>query len=587
MDDNFRAIFSLVDQVSAPILVMAGRVEAANKSIEASAARMFAAFAPLQNIQGAFGALHTQMSRLGTNVGFDRISRAAGTLGGRLGSLTQQIAGMLGPVAALGGLASLGGLAAAMHNAVETGSALNDLWTKLGAATASQRGVLADMRYSASQTGADSELVTTGITKLNRALAEAAGGANQDVANLFRRLGISMRDSNGQVRNGIDLMPQLAAAMQRNENAAVRTRIAMALFGRTGAELIPALLEFEENATRRRTFGSTFTPEQVSALDAFGDAWADLKMAVNSVSNAIGAQLAPVLTPLIEDLAHWIAANRALVVTEVKTFIKGIADSLKVIDWTAAWQGVRDFGRAVNDVVQYFGGWQVAVGAMAAVMAGPLLLAIVGIGTALGALGVAVLSTPIGLFATTLAAAGYAIYANWDKITGAFDAATEAVSSFFARFMERARPTLDVIGSIASALGAGLLAPIRSAWDGIASLIEGAAARIMRVLQPVLNVIGSITGGGRTTAAPESTRPAGTRRRGTINGAQAIEDLPEPANDAGARAETLRQAGTQGVVRVQVDFANMPPGATATADATGAAVAPPQLAVGYAMGGAR
>ncbi len=585
--DEFKAIFSLVDGISAPIMAITAKVSAANAAIEGSAARMSAAFAPLREIQGAFGNLHTQISRLGANVGLDRISASAATLTGRIGGLTRQITGMLGPVAALGGLGSLGGMVGAMNHAVEGATARHQMLESLGARTPEQRRNIGNLGYSARMAGADPSTIGADLGKLQNNMAEAATGRNAQLASLFNRLRIPLRDANGQMRTAADLLPQLGAAFERNTNGTVRSTMATALFGRSGRDLIVTLAELRENTARKAQFGFAMSPEDEARLLAQGKAQKDLSSAVSGTADAIGAQLAPIITPMVENMAKWIAANRALVVGEVRDFVKGLADNLNAIDWAGAWQGVKDFGRGVNDVVQRFGGWQVAVGAAALVMAGPFLSAVAGVGTALAGLAVAVVSTPIGLFAAGLAAAGYAIYANWETISGAFSAATEAVSAFFARFMERAGPTIELIGTIASALGAGLLAPVRAAWDGIASLIEGAAGRIMRVLQPVLNIIGSITGNGRTTAAAESTRPAGTRRRGTINGAQAIEDLPDPANDAGSRAETLRQAGTQGVVRVQVDFANMPPGATASADATGAAVAPPQLAVGYAMGGAR
>ncbi len=538
MDEQFRAIITAVDHVTAPMLAMAAGVEAVNRRIESSVAGISAPFA---QVQTAMGLLHGQFSRLGDNLGFQRIAQAASNLGGHLNTMRGHVLGLAGPLAGLGALATAGGLIGALHHAAETGSALNDLWTRVGANTAAQRGTLADLRYSALQSGATAEDVTTGVTRLNRGLAQAAGGKDANLASLFQRLGIATRDARGQIRSAADVMPELARAFERNENAAVRTRIAMALFGKQGAVLIPAMAEFGENAGRRRQFGSVFTPEQVKELDAFGDAWADVRMAVRGVSNAIGASLAPVLTPLLENLAHWVASNRELVATKVGEFVADIAAQVEKLDWSRVWKGISDTAKSVNDSVESIGGWKVALAGVGLVMAGPLLAAIVGVTTAVGALGVAMLTTPLGLAVTAFGAVGYAAY----RAYGAIHENWGAIGDWFERQIAPIRDALKSLGEW---------------WDGLTSRIGG------RVNAP---------------AAPRANRNA-------LGGARRIEgfDAPEPANDAG-RDSLLRLANQRGEVQVRVTFDGLPPSARAEATSAGPAMAPPQLAVGYAMGAAR
>ena len=538
MDEQFRVIIAAVDQVTEPMRTMAASVEAMNRRIESSVSNIAAPFA---QVGASVDLLHNQISRLGRNLGFERIAHAANNLGGRLNTMRGHVLALAGPLAGLGALATAGGIFGALRHATETGSALNDLWTRFGANTPARRRALADLRYSARQSGATAEDVTTGLTRLNRGLAQAAGGQDADLASLFRRLGIATRDARGQIRSAVDVLPELARAFDQNENAAVRTRIAMALFGKQGASLIPAMIEFRENAERRARFGSVFTPEQVQQLDEFDDASADAEMAVTGLSDAISASLAPVLTPLLTSLAMWVSKNRELIASKVANFVSDVGDAVKNLDWSGTWQGIRDTAKAINDSVEIIGGWKVALAGVGLAMAGPLLAAIVGVTTAVGALGVAMLTTPLGLAVTAFGAVGYAAYHAY----GAIHENWGAIGEWFERQIAPIRDALKSLGEW---------------WDSLTSRIGGRA---------------------NAPAAPRANRnsPGGARR---IEGF----DTPEPANDAG-RDSLLRLANQRGEVQVRVTFDGLPPSARAEATSTGPALAAPQLAVGYAMGGAR
>ena len=74
--------------------------------------------------------------------------------------------------------------------------------------------------------------------------------------------------------------------------------------------------------------------------------------------------------------------------------------------------GVVDFMGSVNSFVEFIGGWEAALGALAVLMSGPLILAITQLGIALAA-------TPVGWVIAGLVAitaAGWLLYKNWDTI---------------------------------------------------------------------------------------------------------------------------------------------------------------------------
>ena len=57
----------------------------------------------------------------------------------------------------------------------------------------------------------------------------------------FRALGISLKDNGGNVKTSGDLFLDIAQKFSKMEDGAAKTALAIRLFGRAGAELIPLL----------------------------------------------------------------------------------------------------------------------------------------------------------------------------------------------------------------------------------------------------------------------------------------------------------------------------------------------------------
>ena len=156
-----------------------------------------------------------------------------------IGKAGSELTSKLGiPLALLGG-ASIASLTKAVGSFMHLGSAINDASEKIGINSEK----LQELQYAGKLASVMPETLETGLAKLNKGLAEAADGKNQDLATLLRKLGISMRDANGQIRSAADVMPQLADGIAKNTNPALRARMAVAAFGKSGQELIPMLTE--------------------------------------------------------------------------------------------------------------------------------------------------------------------------------------------------------------------------------------------------------------------------------------------------------------------------------------------------------
>lgn len=524
MNNIFRAIITVIDQASAPLRAIQQRVNALT--------------APLHNVGSA-------ASNLARYSGLTQIGRAAGHAVGTVKELGAKIGELIGPLGALGAAGTLAGLIELTHRAWEYGAAIYDASVKTGVAAEE----LQSLHYAARLTGTSAELLDKGLTKLNRTVAEAAAGKNKDAAALFAKLGISVRDANGHLRSAGELMPQIAAAFEKNENPALRARMSFALFGRSGAELIPLLARgrhsLEEMSAEAEHLGLVMSAEAVKSAKEMEDSWLRLEGATRGLSNAIGAQLFPILMPLVNQLTEWIAANREIIATNIRDIVAQLADALRSVDWAGWGRGIRDAIGTIWSIVEAAGGLKVVLGVLAVFMAGPFVAAIFAVGQAFVALGVAILTTPIGWITAGIAAiagGAFLIYRNWGSIAEFFRARWEEIVKIF-----------------------------RAAWDEI---------------QPIINGIKFVL-----TAPGRGLDAARNYFRGNPQPTGAPDEAVDPTT--GLRLPGPRLYGPNGVIGgqpqsgktdVTVRFENAPPGTRVDARSSGNAP-DPQLDVGYAFGG--
>lgn len=340
-----------------------------------------------------------------------------------VGSATANLGSRVGlPLAAVTGI--LGGFSfAAIRNAVVSFTDLGEVIYKSSRRAGMSVEQIQRMRYVAEQAGVSAEALEGGIGKLNRKLGEAAG-KDKDLAGLLARLKIDMRDSNGQLKAGVDLLPQLADAFQRNQNAVVRARMGTALFGKAWQEMVPILEQGGEGIAdslkrlERLRGAGVMDEATIRGAKELGDKFNDLAWVTKGFQMTVAKELAPVITPLVEDLVQWAAANRQIVASEIKAFVRGLVADLKQVDWAGMVAGAKAFFAALGGLVDMVGGTRNALILLAVVMNAQTIMATLGLIGATGKLvwwlgTLAVSSVPaaigaLGTLGTSLAATGTA-----------------------------------------------------------------------------------------------------------------------------------------------------------------------------------
>lgn len=280
------------------------------------------------------------------------------------------------------------------------------------------------LNYAAEQNGASAGDMSDGLKFLNRNAVAAATGS-QEAAIWFRRAGISVRDAHGKLKPTEQLLGEIADLYEKMPDGNKKTALSMGLLGRSGEGLIPTLnlgrKGLEEMAKKAEWLGIVLDQKTAQGLDDLGDNMDDVGRAGRGIFIAALKPILPLLNELVQAVTKWLVANRALIAGKITEFAKGLADVLPDI-----WEGIKVVAKGtgwllglVNRIVQFFGGWKVAIVAVAAVIAGKLVFALGALALAFVKLGLAILTTPLGWFAAAIAAiAGlaYLVVKHWEPI---------------------------------------------------------------------------------------------------------------------------------------------------------------------------
>lgn len=202
---------------------------------------------------------------------------------------------------ALGVALAAAGAAAAVgiKNAIDAADQLNDMSDKLGIGVDK----LSAWGYAAGQAGTDIATLETGLTKLNKAIADGmdAGSAQ---AKVFDSLGISIDAAS----DATSLLPQIADRFAGIESTATKTKLAMELFGKSGAELIPFLEQgaggLAELEARAAELGIVLDTNTAKAAGEFNDRLDDMKAVTNGLWNQLAGALLPALNKTAEAMTN-------------------------------------------------------------------------------------------------------------------------------------------------------------------------------------------------------------------------------------------------------------------------------------------
>jgi hypothetical protein len=146
----------------------------------------------------------------------------------------------------------------------------------------------------------------------------------------------------------------LISAFQKIEDPTQRAGMAMQIFGRAGAELVPFLSNTAEQMQGMRDeakkLGMSLTAEQAAAAGTFNDQIDRMKSGLQGISNVIGAALAPLLTYLADGVLI-VATAFANWLSQITKFVGSAKTAFATLD--VAWAATTEFfGNAFSQAVE-------------------------------------------------------------------------------------------------------------------------------------------------------------------------------------------------------------------------------------------
>ena len=381
-------------------------IDNATKAIDAVNKRMQALLAPAKAMQASLGRFANASGITKIGKGLESVARGAF-------SAFQSLARVVTPLSAITGAASIAGMGRLVSNWAAFGQQLGFSSQRIGVSADQLQTFQGAARLAGSSAGA----MTSGLTTLKDAMTDAVGGRNPQALQYFRLLGINIRNANGSMKTATQVLPQIATAISRIRDPALQSRVALGLLGGAGDDLLPVLRggagALANYAAMAQRYG-VMNQAGVDGARRLSMAQTQVELAVEGLTNSVAQQLAPVLSPLLTQLADWIAKNRALVASKVAEYVGVLATWLKGIDWTAIGKGIGSFATHAKNVADSLGGWKTIGEGLLLFIGGRFLTGMLGPIAAIGA-AIKLAFSPLGLAA---AGVGFAASRGAGKLPG-------------------------------------------------------------------------------------------------------------------------------------------------------------------------
>jgi len=199
----------------------------------------------------------------------------------------------------LAGAISVGAFANMVNEVANATGALNDLSTKTGASAAA----LERFRYIGATSDTDIGTITGAMNKLSKSMADA-GEDGGKVATAIKSLGLDF--TTFKQLKPEDQMIAIATAMDDFEDGAGKSAVAMTLYGKAGADIIPFLKDVADNADKINEELTEQQVELVKTRAAMADG--DNLTIISQNTNAWKRDLTNGLLPVMADVTGAFAA---------------------------------------------------------------------------------------------------------------------------------------------------------------------------------------------------------------------------------------------------------------------------------------
>lgn len=162
-----------------------------------------------------------------------------------------------------------------------------------------------ELSYAATLADVSGESLNKSIGKLSKNMVAASDGSG-DAYDAFKALGISVKDSSGQLKSADQVLAEVADRFGQYKDGAEKTALAMALFGKSGAEMIPMLnkgsAEISLMRAEAQALGLTFGEDVARQAEEVNDNFKRLHARTDALKTIFVSGMLPALVDVSDYL---------------------------------------------------------------------------------------------------------------------------------------------------------------------------------------------------------------------------------------------------------------------------------------------
>lgn len=420
-----------------------------------------------------------KVNALGRAIGGIQNQAKAATSG--LQGLTKaaSMGGLAGAMGALAPLLSVAGLVGMAKKTLEAGDAMYDMSQRTGVAVES----LAKFKKAASLSGTDLDAVAKALGKLSKGMYEASQTGKGPTAEALKVLGVSATDAAGKLRSADAVLLDVATKFKTMPDGAQKTALAMQLFGKAGAEMIPML----------NMGGDAIDKLKVKMTSAFAekaDQYSDKLTNLSGKVGSLGADIMIIALPALNKMAD---AMTALVdgFNKLDPNIRGVIVAVALL--AISFGGIIMIVGALASAITAIGtAW---AGMSAAIAGGTLASYIAGIATVIQLAFTGLLTWLTGTFLPTIIAifsgpAGWTVLAVAAVVAMAI-AFRKPIGDFLAWAWKGFTEGFGKIGNWLKTALVGAMTTaanmVKGVWNGLISGIQNMFQGFIRTLANIVN----------------------------------------------------------------------------------------------------
>lgn len=189
---------------------------------------------------------------------------------------------------------------------------------------------LSALSYAAELSGVSFDELATGIRRGSQLVGQSLQGMSNEGTKYLDQLGVSIVTSDGQVRSMYDILGDVADRFAKMPDGVQKTAIAVSLFGRSGAKLIPLLNSGSEGIAQMSAeaarLGLVIDTKTGVAAELFNDNLTRLQRSITGLWNRVLMNVIPAFAELTTKFSDAITNGN-----QFDSVVAGISNGLTVL----------------------------------------------------------------------------------------------------------------------------------------------------------------------------------------------------------------------------------------------------------------